>query len=619
MEIFRTKLYQYFSGDEVTEKEMMENISQAFQNDSNNEDIVYVIESDKEGYVREISTGLLLPVFKGDKLVYRDGYVDSEIEYYEGYYWHTQKVRKNVRTRTSIPTHILEFQDKNIKDCFAGVPSLELYANKAGYHDTVQYIEKYSSVNDRYRYLCRQLYNTDYIDSYDAEELKKLRADISLVLRKRCHIFSSQVYSPFIRGKTYSVYPSFLEDDKKLPLEVSMSSEDDVGFELYRQLPLHDFDTDDTIIKRLFVILGRDGHLREIRTKKTIPLVYYLFNENSKKAKLMINGREATENEQISFFVFMPSSDEFQLGDKEDIRFYKKYYLNFESVLDSYLSTNQVLSSKGILKSAPKSISIPEKNNFDSNQEKKDSQDTSIFLTFDDSTFSSYLPQILEIRNMILSTDSNPFVKEQYLSKLNSVLKQYASDIKKLQDSFLTFQDESIIQNNLLKELTDIEANLSISDTSDNYQWVSPYLEFLECDSTNLYDNFKNIYYFSLDFQCKAMDSPATLLHSLKAQQEIDEALFSSLLKLNGIEQASAILLLDDSTVERLATVVDNHIDKVSEADGDITVVNSLKNYNEEKALNSDKDIPFLRNYLTNTIASYSQLDSVKVLGKEGV
>lgn len=148
---------------------------------------------------------------------------------------------------------------------------------------------------------------------------------------------------------------------------------------------------------------------------------------------------------------------------------------------------------------------------------------------------------------------------------------------------------------------------------------MSPYLEFLECDSTNLYDNFKNIYYFSLDFQCKAMDSPATLLHSLKAQQEIDEALFSSLLKLNGIEQASAILLLDDSTVERLATVVDNHIDKVSEADGDITVVNSLKNYNEEKALNSDKDIPFLRNYLTNTIASYSQLDSVKVLGKEGV
>ena len=222
-------------------------------------------------------------------------------------------------------------------------------------------------------------------------------------------------------------------------------------------------------------------------------------------------------------------------------------------------------------------------------------------------------------KDMILSTDSNPFVKEQYLSKLNSVLKQYDSDIKKLQDSFLTLQDESIIQNNLLKELTDIEANISTSDISDNYQWVSPYLEFLECDSTNLYDNFKSIYYFSLDFRRKSMDSPATLLHSLKAQQEIDEALFSSLLKLNGIEQASAILLLDDSTVERLATVVDNHIDKVSEADGDITVVNSLKNYNEEKALNSDKDIPFLRNYLTNTIASYSQLDSVKVLGKEGV
>lgn len=617
MDIFRTKLYQYYPGEEVTEKEMLDSISKTFQDDPNNDDIVYVIESDKEGYVREISTGLLLPVFKGDELVYKDAYVDSEIEYIETYSWVHRK--KNVRTRTSVPTHILEFQDKNIKDCFAGVPSLKLCANKAGYYDIVQYIEKYSSVNNRYQYLCRQLYNMDYIDYYNVEELKKLRADISLDLRKRCHIFSNQVYSPFIRGKTYSVYPSFLEDKKNLPLEVSMSSEDDVGFELYRQLPLHDFGTDDTIIKRLFVTVSRDGHLREIRTKKTIPLVYYLFDENSQKAKLMIDGREAMDTEQISFFVFMPSSDEFQLGNKEDIRFYKRYYLNFDSVLDSYLSTNQVLSSKGILKSAPKSISIPEKKVCDFNQEQKDSQDTSFFLTFDGSTFSSYLPQILEVRNMILSMDSNPFVKEQYLDKLNSVLKQYDSDIKNLQDSFLTFQDESIIQNNLLKELTDIEANLSISDVVDDYHWVPSYLEFLECDSSNLYDNFKSLYYFSLDFQRKAMDSPATLLQSLNAQQEIDEALFSSLLKLNGIEQASAILLLNDSTVERLATVVDNHIDKVSEADGDITVVNSLKNYNEEKALNFDKDIPFLRNYLTNTIASYSQLDSVKVLGKEGV
>lgn len=616
MEIFRTKLYQYFPGDEVTEKEMIEHISQIFQKDPDNENIVYVVESDKEGYVREISTGVLLPVFKGDKLVYRDDYVDSEIQYYEGYYWHAKKIKKNVRTRTSVPTHILEFQDKNIKDCFAGVPSLELYANKAGYHDTVQYIEKYSGVNDRYQYLCRQLYNTDYIDSYNVEELKKLRADINLALRKSCHIFSNQVYSPFTRGKIYSVYPSFLEDDKKLPLEVSISSDDDVGFELYRQLPLHDFDMDDTIIKRLFVTLGRDGHLREIRTKKIIPLVYYLFDDNSKKARLMIDGREATENEQISFFVFMPSVDEFQLGDKEDIRFYKRYYLNFESILNSYLSTNQVSSSKGKLKDVPKAISTPVNNDFDSNKDKKDSQDTSFFLAFDGSTFSKYLPQILKVRNMILSMDSNPLIKEQYLSKLNSILNRYDSDIKKLQDSVLTLQDESSIQNHLLKELTDIEANLSIFGSSDNYQWVSPYLEFLECDSSNLYDNFKSLYYFSLDFQRKAMDNSATLLQSLKAQKEIDEALFFSLLRLNGVEQASAILLLNDSTVERLATVVDNHIDKVSETDGDITVVNSLKNYNEEKSLNTDKDISFLRNYLTNAIADYSQLEVVKVLGK---
>ena len=65
MDVFRTKLYQYYPGKEATEKEMLENVSKTFQDYPNSDDIVYVIESNQEGYVKEISTGLLLPVFKG--------------------------------------------------------------------------------------------------------------------------------------------------------------------------------------------------------------------------------------------------------------------------------------------------------------------------------------------------------------------------------------------------------------------------------------------------------------------------------------------------------------------------------------------------------------------------
>lgn len=607
MEIFRTKLYQYFPGDEISEKDLIDDVSKTLHDYPNSQDVVFVIDSGQEGYVKDISTGLLLPVFRGDKLVYKDFSV-RKMDRYTG---------SSVEHFSSVPSYILEFQDTSLFDCYAGVPSLQLFSEKASYDDVVRYLDRNENPRSRYRYLHNQIFDNDDMDSFNLDDAKKLRDAIGVDLQKMCHIFSTEENFPFERRKTYSLPPVFLQDNKKLPIELSVTSKEAAGYELFRKLSFHDFDAELSIIRKLYVTLNRKGCLEEIRSKKVIPYVYYQFDSSSKKIRLMVNGRPASKDEHISFFIFLPSTlDKCKTVNRSEIKEYRTYYTNFENVLDSYLETNQVISDSSHLKETPKQ---EVKKTVSFSQKDTNDQESVSVLTFDGSTFSSYLPQILEVRNMILSTDSNPFVKEQYLSKLNSVLKQYDSDIKKLQDSFLTLQDKSIIQNNLLKGLTDIEAHLSTSDTSDNYQWVSPYLEFLGCDSTNLYDNFKSIYYFSLDFQRKAMDSPATLLHSLKAQQEIDEALFSSLLKLNGIEQASAILLLNDSTVERLATVVDNHIDKVSEADGDIAVVNALKNYNEEKALKSDKDIPFLRDYLKNTIASYSQLDSVKVLGKEGV
>ena len=64
----------------------------------------------------------------------------------------------------------------------------------------------------------------------------------------------------------------------------------------------------------------------------------------------MVNGREGTDNDLLSFFVFMPRDDKSLIvPSKLEIKEYKKHYADFPFKLNSYLEKNNVLLSSEIL------------------------------------------------------------------------------------------------------------------------------------------------------------------------------------------------------------------------------------------------------------------------------
>ena len=69
MEIFRTKLYYFDKNFEDTKANMLADVEDTIKSDIDNEDIVMVTKSEDENYVKEISTGVLIPIIDGDKLV----------------------------------------------------------------------------------------------------------------------------------------------------------------------------------------------------------------------------------------------------------------------------------------------------------------------------------------------------------------------------------------------------------------------------------------------------------------------------------------------------------------------------------------------------------------------
>ena len=206
--------------------------------------------------------------------------------------------------------------------------------------------------------------------------------------------------------------------------------------------------------------------------------------------------------------------------------------------------------------------------------------------------------------------------KKQLLENLNQIISEYDSSIESVQKDVFRDYAQANIQNRLLEQLTKLESTVLFS-TNNNYDWIPNYLKFIDLDSKDSFDKVKQLYDFSLQFQSKIMTNPNFLLQSLKVQEQIDEYIFQSLLKLNPVELNSMVLLFDDNTVSRLSTVVDNHIDVITDVDGDKVTVLELKRYNAEKALKVDKDSQYLRDYMVRSITSYSQLSSVKSYRKE--
>ena len=161
----------------------------------------------------------------------------------------------------------------------------------------------------------------------------------------------------------------------------------------------------------------------------------------------MVNGREGTDNDLLSFFVFMPRDDKSLIvPSKLEIKEYKKHYADFPFKLNSYLEKNNVLLSSEILHT--------DDNVSDEEEVLEDNSDNhNILLSFDDSTFSNSITNILKLRQQIILSRLPVSKKQELQNKLESTLQKRDFQIAELDRSILSFQTEAEIDNSFLKEL----------------------------------------------------------------------------------------------------------------------------------------------------------------------
>lgn len=603
MQIYCTKLC-YLSG-QVLEEDMIKDISSTILNDPYNSDVIYVTESNKSGYVQEISTAILLPVI-GSRIEYVSKKVDTS-----NYTWRMHGY--STATRQSVPVNVMHFLNHDLEDFGYGVVDFNLYRNPVSIPDAIQYLKRYSNYDRRYQYLSSFFPDSSFVRS-SRQDASSFRIKIAYTMRERNSIFSGAVSCPYQVNQTYFVPATYLEDGVKLPLKDRYESIEDFGQTIFYDLKFHDFQFSDTMLEKLCVKFGRDGKLREVRTKKEIPYVYYQLDEKTGYATLMVNGREGTDNDLLSFFVFMPRDDKSLIvPSKLEIKEYKKHYADFPFKLNSYLEKNNVLPSSEIIHTDDSVSDVDEvlENNSDNNN---------ILLSFDDSTFSNSLTNILKLRQQIILSRLPVSKKQELQNKLESTLQKRDFQIAELDKSILSFQTEAEIDNSFLKELVDIEGRISDEEKSymDDFNWVDTYIDYLKCESTDSVNNFRNLYYFSVNFRQQSALHPKNLLASLEAQNKIYEALFQQLLILDEVDQRNSVTFMNDFTIQQLSTVIDNHIDKITFSDGDVEVVSMLRQLNRDKQGLLERDSDFLRGYVIDTVSCYSRLDGAKVFAKKG-
>lgn len=603
MQVYCTKLC-YLSG-QVLEEDMIQDISSTILNDPYNSDVIYVTESDKPGYVQEISTAILLPII-GSRIEYVSEEVDTS-----DYTWKMHKY--STATRQSVPVNVMHFLNRDLDDFGYGVVDFNLYRNPVSIPDVIQYLKRYSNYDRRYQYLSSFFPDSSFVRS-SRQDASSFRIKIAYTMRERNSIFSGAVSCPYQVNQTYFVPATYLEDGVKLPLKDRYESIEDFGQTIFYDLKFHDFQFSDTMLEKLCVKFGRDGKLREVRTKREIPYVYYQLDEKTGDATLMVNGREGTDNDLLSFFVFMPRDDKSLIvPSKLEIKEYKKHYADFPFKLNSYLEKNNVLLSSEILHT--------DDNVSDEEEVLEDNSDNhNILLSFDDSTFSNSITNILKLRQQIILSRLPVSKKQELQNKLESTLQKRDFQIAELDRSILSFQTEAEIDNSFLKELVDIEGLISDEEKSymDDFNWVDTYIDYLICESTDSVNNFRNLYYFSVNFRQQSALHPKNLLASLEAQNKIYEALFQQLLILDEVDQRNSVTFMNDFTIQQLSTVIDNHIDKITFSDGDVEVVSMLRQLNRDKQGLLERDSDFLRGYVIDTVSCYSKLDGVKVFAKKG-
>ena len=246
MQVYCTKLC-YLSG-QVLEEDMIQDISSTILNDHYNSDVIYVTESDKPGYVQEISTAILLPII-GSRIEYVSEEVDTS-----DYTWRMHKY--STATRQSVPVNVMHFLNRDLDDFGYGVVDFNLYRNPVSIPDVIQYLKRYSNYDRRYQYLSSFFPDSSFVRS-SRQDASSFRIKIAYTMRERNSIFSGAVSCPYQVNQTYFVPATYLEDGVKLPLKDRYESIEDFGQTIFYDLKFHDFQFSDTMLEKLCVKFGR--------------------------------------------------------------------------------------------------------------------------------------------------------------------------------------------------------------------------------------------------------------------------------------------------------------------------------------------------------------------------
>lgn len=375
-----------------------------------------------------------------------------------------------------------------------------------------------------------------------------------------------------------------------------------------------EFDNINPITNKLLVEVDFSGKLKELKTKERIPYVYYKVSKDEKTATLMIDNREARENDVIKFFVFTPEfAESLEILDKQKIKTYKRSYTDFNRILKEYTDRNNLnniassFNDDNLLKKEEEIKEEPEKV-----VEKKD-------LAFKELKFNQRLTLILEIRQHLQDPFMDAIKKCEYIKRLNDLIEWYDLEQAKIVNQVLIFQHEANLDNEFINKLMKLDADIiSDSDSIKKYDFIFSYVTYLKTASNDQIDNFKNIYDFLNDFKVKANSYGGDLLTILNAQNVINEALFDIMLTLDEISINVALSLVDENTLEMLSTIMDIRIDKLRLENGDFIAFRELKNLNMEKAQIKEKDMDYLKSYLSKSLAIYNQLSDKRVYMRRG-
>lgn len=597
MQIYRTKLYKINKSEEESINYVAfqtKNFIEAYPED---ESIIYCVLSEDSNYFIDIATNIKIPMIRGFN-IYTPG----------------------VNPFSSFgfkPKTIAYPKPLSIQELYYGACCLEEYNDKAKTFEALSYYITNKNSPKRQEYLLEKIRTNIFYDNHLEENIYSPIDNNKLMeetIRKHYHLVDDSYCSKFIPRKKYEVATGIVKGGT-LPLTISCNSALEFGTEIYSKAQLFDYNQPTNsayLLKRLVVSVNKDGTLSEVRTKRQIPIVYYLYDKVRKEARLMVNNRPATSEEQICFFV--AADIPYNEASKNRIKEYKNTYSHLPRLIEEYCDKNII---NGYARTLP--INNPPKDKLPivESSISKEQQASSIKITpgpIKEDIFSDITKSILNTRNSIKRAQISSKDKINYLAQLNALIEKYDKGISENKNQILQLYSEAAYRNDLISSLSELEikVNLSESSTAKSLDFIETFLKYLELESLTSENYLLRIYNFLNIFNEKVLKDNYNLLEVIKAQTKIYQALFEALLPLDYQTKKRNVLMFDESTISQLSTTIDNKIDSMSNADYNSVAIQELTMLNKKKANKLDNDDKRLRDYILETTTIFNTLSTEK-------